>query len=285
MRDDVPAGATLPYVREWMAGEDAPLPALAEHVSYVCVLTATSMSPGTAELEEYWLTGAWLSWWGGPAAETGLDWPRRADGTPLAHVLTVHLADADGVLGEGRDRRLRGPVDDGLPRTGLLEVFHDLTTTGLHPRDDTGGAWCVRWVADREPRGLQPPPPGTPQPDGCIGLLTMAGWSVPAPTDPPHVDSAVLIGELDEIWSPPEHGPPRPRSYLYGHSRHGLAPVTDLLQHARPGTGNPAHRLVASLSLPAPLTGWWAKNTTLEVWIATDDLEGHRLDRAWCLLR
>lgn len=269
-----------------MAGQPEPLPTLSRYVSHASVLTTRSIAPGVDRVEELRRLGAWVSWWGGPSADTGLPWPRRNDGTPLAHVASVHLADADSVFGtrDGRDPT-QGMTDLTLPATGLLEVFHDLHTTGTSTQDGNTGAWCVRWVEEDLPGSLMPPPTGTPQPEGCTGLTAMAGYTVPAPSDPPYVDSEPLTAELDAAWWPGPHGPPLARSYLYGHSRKGMAPVADLLNRVRPCLRTPSHRLVASLSLPVPWTGWWYDGATLEVWASGDDVDTQRLDRAWCLLR
>ncbi|NPC97532.1 DUF1963 domain-containing protein [Nocardioides sp. zg-DK7169] len=83
-------------------------------------VTTFPQTDDEAELARY--TRSWFA--GRPLAPAGEEWPRRADGTPLAHVVQVDLDD---------DWEMMRP-EIGLPPRGLLQVFHDLETYG-NPED------------------------------------------------------------------------------------------------------------------------------------------------------
>jgi hypothetical protein len=143
-----PFGQVQAGVQAGPAGADR----LLEQVAFSPVFSDRSFDPGDEELTELWSTGGWVSWLGDPAAAPLDQWPRAADGTPRAHVLTLDLADAAGVL-EAQGEAARPGLREGLPTTGVLEVFHDLRTFGCETGDGGAGAWSLRWGT-----GLTAPP-------------------------------------------------------------------------------------------------------------------------------
>jgi hypothetical protein len=79
-----------------------------------------------------------LSWFGGePVTDGDRDWPRRPDGTPLAHLLQVELGG-------------QPLLDDDLHLDGVLQFFHDLDGFGQ-----------VRLLTE-PPTGLLPRPADAP---------------------------------------------------------------------------------------------------------------------------
>lgn len=122
--DWAPINATWPAVDVWLA--DFPFDAafLAEDAAWSPVFSARSFDGGRAQLDELWTTGGEVSWLGGPAVRPLPQWPHRTDGKPLAHVITIALYDLDGAAIE--DQKRAWPEHrEGLPTTGVLEVFHD----------------------------------------------------------------------------------------------------------------------------------------------------------------
>src|SRR6185312_637953 len=171
-----------PYgqVEKWLKAAGA-ADLLAEAV-YAPVLSEQSFEPGDAELREVWAEGAWISWLGGPAVAPMQEWPRRADGRALAHVAAVHLADVDAAVdAEGKAAWPVSGLREGLPKEGVLEVFHDLESFGYGSEDGQSGAWLVRWVEDPDRAGLIDAPLDFVPPSGvCQVVMPLPGFTLPA---------------------------------------------------------------------------------------------------------
>lgn len=256
--------------------------ALVEHVAYSPILSTSSFTPGRGELDDFWLSGAWVSWFGGPCAASTLPWPRDGHGSPLAHVATVHLAELASAADERSRPAWYSALRDGLPTDGLLEVFHDLRSDGFDDGASSSG-WSVRWVADGQPRGLVEPPAA--QPDGVVCALAAASFTVPPRLDPPFTDvSDIVWTQLLGAWTGPEaRDDATGFSYAYGHSRFSYGAVAEQLADRLPLEEADEHRLV--LSLEPPLDGWLPPGVCLEIWMRESDVVAARFDAAWCLLR
>lgn len=121
--------------------------------------------------------GGDLTYFGGrPAYGTQgpLEWPRRASGKPLSHVLQVDLAFICGDFGDEEVIEATG-----LPPTGLLQFFHDVHTYGDEEQDRD--AWLVRWVPYDEDEDIEdgtwhptPTPPDL-EPDAQRPPVALAG--------------------------------------------------------------------------------------------------------------
>ena len=89
---------------------------------------------------------SWLA--GPPVVGSDESWPTAPDGLPHAHIVQVDLGFAASDFG-----RTATIFDDlGIPDRGILQLFHDLETTGWEVSDGRVGGWLVRWV--RKPARL-----------------------------------------------------------------------------------------------------------------------------------
>lgn len=150
-----------------------------------------------------------LSWLGGPALGP-LDWPRNADGEPLAHIATI-LLDEVHALFESPDVGEPDWPEAGarLPASGYLEVFHHLGTYG-NPEDDGTGGWLVRHVTaaggDIPPMVDAPDDLELPH-EVCQPVLLGTGFSVPRAVDFVEADDSTFAAaeraeeEANAAWT------------------------------------------------------------------------------------
>ncbi len=241
-----------------------------------------------------------LSWLGGPALGP-LDWPRNADGEPLAHIATILLDEAQALFESSDFSEADWPEPGArLPASGYLEVFHHLGTYGNPENDGTGG-WCVRHVSvecgDFPPLVDAPDDLELPQ-EVCQPVLLGTGFSVPRAVDVVEADSSTFAAaerveeEVNGAWTAWRRGeeevagPVFPTSHLYGHSDSGSRYAHDVLRQVRPLRGQAdEYLLVLSVESWTHLVGWFGDAGTFEVWMRSSDLAEARLDRAWCMIR
>lgn len=283
-------------IQAWLQAGPPEAQRLLEQVAFSPVLSDQSFSPGDEELRELWGTGGWVSWLGGPAAAPLDRWPRTVDGTALAHVLTLDLADLSGVV-DDQGKTVWLGLREGLPTDGVLEVFHDLRTFGYDATDRDTGAWVVRWVADPARTELVEPPPEADTPSAvCQVVLALPGFTLPPAADAaggPEEDfetAQALEESLQRAWlaqrTGSTQGHPIPASHVYGHSQHGEIHARALLAKVLPlSVPGDEHRLVLDLESWTALEGWFGDAGNLEVWMRGSDLESRRFDHAWCLIR
>ncbi|MGQ1797343.1 DUF1963 domain-containing protein [Kocuria oceani] len=283
-------------IQAWLQAGPPGAGLLLEQVAFSPVLSDQSFAPGDEELRELWGTGGWVSWLGGPAAAPLDGWPRTVDGTALAHVLTLHLADLAGVL-DDQGKAVWPGLREGLPTVGVLEVFHDLRTFGSDATDQDSGAWVVRWVADPARTELVQPPEGVDTPSAaCQVVLALPGFTLPPAADAAGgaeeefetaraVEKAVRRAWLAQRTGS-ARGHPTLVSHVYGHSQHGEIHARALLHNVLPlSAAGDEHRLVLDLESWTALSGWFGDAGSLEVWMRDSDLQARRFDRAWCLIR
>ncbi|MFF0905036.1 UNVERIFIED_CONTAM: DUF1963 domain-containing protein [Kocuria sp. CPCC 205316] len=283
-------------IQAWLQSGPPDAGQLLEAVAWSPVLTDQSFEPGDEELRELWTTGGWISWLGGPAAAPLDDWPRRADGTALAHVLTLDLSDLDGVV-DAQGKAVWPGLREGLPAEGILEVFYDLTSFGDQLEDAAGGAWLVRWVPHPDRTSLVEPPADVEVPaPACQPVIALPGFTLPPAADAAGgpvtaFETADALEEsLQRAWlahrTGSADGYPTPVSHIYGHSQHGeinaRALLATLLPLTEPGD---EHRLIVDLESWTALEGWFGDAGSLEVWMRATDLEARDFTRAWCLIR
>lgn len=300
LAEPAPIHAAFHLVKEWL--RDAPVDAgyLAEDAAWSPVLSSQSFKPGRRELEDHWLDrgslyGSEVSWWGGPAMAPLPEWPCRPDGTPLAHVLSLGLQDVDSW---GLDEREAFPDHrQGLPTTGMLEVFHDLQTYGWEVADREAGAWLVRWVEEPDHSRLVDPPAELDVPtDVCQAGMVLPGFTLRSPsdvvaTDKAQVDAVELVtDQLQRTWtmqrtvSAENH--PLPVTHVYGHSQNGSGPALRILAATLPlEEPDDSYRLVLDIESWTHLSGWFGDAAPLEVWMRDSDLRARRFDQAWCIIR
>lgn len=283
-------------IEAWLHSGPAGAEHLLDEVAWSPVLSDQSFDPGEEELRELWTTGGWVSWLGGPAAAPLERWPRRADGTALAHVLTLDLADLNGTL-DAQGKAVWPGLREGLPTSGVLEVFHDLQSFGYEAEEGSSGAWLVRWVEDPDRNDFVRPPADLDAPGPvCQPVIALPGFTLPPAADRAGgpLQAAITAEGLEEAlrraWLVQRFGSskglPIPVSHVYGHSQHGEVNARELLGKlvplTRPGD---EHRLILDLESWTSLAGWFGDAGSLEVWIRASDLSARRFDNAWCLIR
>jgi hypothetical protein len=293
---DAPLHGPWGQIQAWLQSGPPGAERLLEQVAFSPVLSDQSFAPGDAELREFWSTGGWVSWLGGPAAAPLDEWPRAADGTALAHVLTLDLADLSGVIDE-QGKVVWPGLREGLPTEGLLEVFHDLRSFGYDATDGGAGAWAVRWVAEPERTELVQPPEGVDTSSAaCQLVLALPGFTLPPAADTAggpekEFETAQALEEsVRRAWLAQRTGSTKghsiPVSHVYGHSQHGEIHARALLAEVLPlSVPGDEHRLVLDLESWTALEGWFGDAGSLEVWMRGSDLESRRFDHAWCLIR
>ncbi|STX05719.1 DUF1963 domain-containing protein [Kocuria rosea] len=293
---DAPLHGPWGQIQSWLQAGPPGAELLLEQVAFSPGLTDQSFAAGDEELRELWGAGGWVSWLGGPAAAPLDAWPRAADGTALAHVLTLDLADLSGVVDDQGKATWPG-LREGLPTDGVLEVFHDLRTFGHDATDWDTGAWVVRWVAEPARTELVPPPEEMDTPSAvCQVVLALPGFTLPPAVDTAggpeeKLETAQTLEEsLQRAWlaqrTGSTKGHPVPVSHVYGHSQHGEIQARALLAKVLPlSVPGDEHRLVLELESWTALEGWFGDAGSLEVWMRGSDLVSHRFDHAWCLIR
>lgn len=241
-----------------------------------------------------------LSWLGGPALGP-LEWPRNADGEPLAHIATILLDEAHALI-ESADLVESDWPESGarLPVSGYLEVFHHLGTYG-NPEDDGTGGWLVRHV----PSAGESFPPLVDAPDDlniphgvCQPVLLGTGFSVPRAVDFVAAEESAFAAaerveeEANAAWTAWRRGQERvvgpvfPISHIYGHSDSGSLHAHDVLSQVRPLRDHTdEYLLVLSVESWTHFSGWFGDAGIFEVWMRSSDLTDARFDRAWCMIR
>lgn len=298
MSQEVPAPLHGPWgqIQTWLQAGPTGAAQLLEQVAWSPVLSEQSFAPGIEEMTELWCTGGWISWLGGPAAAPLQMWPRREDGTALAHVLTVDLADLDGVL-DAQGKSVWPGLREGLPSSGVLEVFHDLQTYGTEPGDRDTGAWLVRWVAAPDRSALVDPPVDFGASEmSCQAVIPLPGFTLPSAADAAggpveRFELAELLEtQLRESWTFQRTAgasrAPGPVTHVYGHSQTGAINARALLESVLPLTvPDDEHRLILDIESTAVLEGWFGDCGHLEVWMRASDLAARDFTQAWCLIR
>ncbi|WP_188539634.1 DUF1963 domain-containing protein [Kocuria dechangensis] len=283
-------------IQTWLEAGPAEDEHFLEQVAYSPVLSEQSFAPGAEELTELWCTGGWISWLGGPAAAPLSSWPRRNDGKPLSHVLTVDLADLDAVL-DAQGKAVWPHLREGLPTHGVLEVFHDLQTSGYGTGDRRRRGWLVRWVSAPQRTGLVQPPADLEEPTAvCQPVIPLPGFTLPPAADAAGgpVDrfevAAALEEQLLRSWmllrTGSTAGPAVPISHVYGHSQRGEINARALLERLLPLTvPGDQHRLILEVEGVTALDGWFGDSGHMEVWMRDSDLAARDFEASWCLVR
>lgn len=291
--DIAPINAPWPMVEEWLGQWPFDTRSLRDDVAWSPVFTAQSFTPGRTELDERWTTGGEVSWLGGPAVLPLPEWPRRTDGIALAHVATVAVPDVAGAAWS-QEKEAFPDHREGLPTTGVLEVFHDLETYGFEAANGSAGGWLVRWVPEPDRSGFAEVPSDvdTPTEVAQPGLF-LRGWTLRSPSEfigTRHFEAAEALGEAyQRAWllqhTGSADGWPVPVTHVYGHSQAGSAEALEVLADVLPLEAGDSHRLVMDIESWTHLDQWFGDAAPLEVWMRESDLAARRFDRAWCMIR
>lgn len=285
-----PIHADDSLITEWIASYKLSL-------QYVpaTLLCEDNLPTSITELEDLWLDGACVSWFGGPATSAE-PWPHRGDGTPLAHIASISLETLIGstAFGPG-DTPARKPPEPLLPHEGLLEIFHDLETYGYESGDGQKGAWHLRYLAG-SPRTTfednQDAQERLPKPY-FQHVIPYGGFTLPSAYDlelgrAEYERYEQVLEDYNLSWLT-QRGTQNPHyeiptSHVYGHSSRGLKPVSEFL--ASNLVCSPSDLvLLAEFESWVCFPGWFGDAGSLEVWITRQDLEKGRFSRGWCLIR
>jgi hypothetical protein len=287
-----PVHAPYPAAHEWLRniakGDSV-------DVAYAPVITEQSFEPGDQELREVWPEGAHLGWFGGPAAAPLEGWPRNSNGEPLAHVIALDLAMVDGTA-HPDDKATWPDLREGLPKTGVLEVFHDLQSFGFEAEDKPNGGWVVRWIPEPDRSVLIDAPTDLDTPsEVCQVALTMPGYTIPGAHN--YVDSDKKLfkqvekagSDLQRTWMHQRQitdlSEPIPYSHVYGHPDRNRALAVGVLENVLPLDDGDQYRLILDIESWTFLEGWFGDAGNLEVWMRQSDLDAQRFSEAWCLIR
>lgn len=273
---------------------------IGERTTFSVAFSEAGFESGPAELligaREGWELGSWL---GGPAVDTGEGvWPTNADGRPLAHVANIQLGNSIGVVNNGSERWWT-EAEEGLPGSGVLQVFHDLETYGYEAIDEQTRGWRINWLPDPDTTVLAMPPQDAPNPtEACQMVMPLSAHSVPSANDaidtPDDVFEAVEFVQqaVQRAWAAQRSHALRrdssvTMSHVYGNSQAGnCTAVEEVLPVVRPlRSGTDRYRLLLDIESWTTLGGWFGDASPLEVWIRQSDLDEHSFDQAWCLIR
>lgn len=302
-----PIHGTYPAALDWLREQDGTQ--WQDRLLYSPTFSEQSFEPGEEELRDVWPTGAQVCWFGGPTVDVGA-WPHAADGTPLSHVATIDLAGLDGDIDRaGKATWPAGQLQEGLPRMGILQVFHDLRTFGYDPGDQARGAWAVIVTQvpayptggqSHDPTGTRPalieaPGPGNTPHQVCQLALPFSSFALPSPLDlsPQNAGDVDRLEELTQAlqraWIT-QRGIGGdyaiPTTHAYGYSSRGHHTATlDILPEVLPLTGGDEYRLILEIEGWTVLEGWFGDAGSLEVWMRQSDLDAGAFEKAWCLIR
>ena len=290
-----PINAGFPAAEQWIAAQPSAAGFLLQDAAWSPTFSEQSFNPGQSEVHELWSTGADVSWLGGPALQPLPSWPRTAAGRPLAHVMTIALADPERAA-QSEDKNAWPQHAEGLPATGALEVFHDLRTFGWEASDRDQQAWLVRWVSEPERSTFAAPPQDLDLPGpACQAGLFLPGWTLRSAEDllnapEEQFEAAEAISSaVRQAWAIqrglPQNGYPIPVTHLYGHAQHASAAALRVLGEAVPLEQGDSYRLVLEIESWTHLNGWFGDAGTLQVWMRASDLAAQRFSQAWCMIR
>lgn len=319
---DEPEGTTLHGVLRalavpWppLALADAPRfrahPAVRSTEAAMPVAPAAALPPLDAltGMDERLMAQEELSWLAGRPLSLGLtEWPRTSEGTPLTHLFSAHLT----TLSPWREIGLMSP--------GILQVFHDRTSSGARGDSAASSAdqgWLVRYVRDVDlPSNLAVTPvldwpkdveaaqrvAAIPTSPHLVATVPSAETLGDAPADERARHARVV--DLLEWWTrvmnsinapEREHGEDpyvdAERPALQSTTRLGGFPQTPLTEaqstaraEALPLGPDDSYVLLADVNPTEVTEHDWLSGRHLQVWMRGMDLALGRFEKAWCLL-
>ncbi|WP_029069525.1 DUF1963 domain-containing protein [Jonesia quinghaiensis] len=131
-----PTNHRLPQVVQWTRQPEYAVARLEEYLAWTLVLPEVPAESRPVEEHRAEFADSEVSYLGGPSMLASADdWPRNAQGKPLAHVMTLALCAVSA--GSATDEVFHSfpGARMWLPTTGTLEVFHDLETYGWEPEE------------------------------------------------------------------------------------------------------------------------------------------------------
>ncbi|WP_328474811.1 YwqG family protein [Actinoplanes sp. NBC_00393] len=229
-----------------------------------------------------------LTWFCGEPVAGLPEWPRRADGIPLVHLLQVRLGD-------------RGPLSrrhPAMPTEGILQFFHDLEAIGDEPADGVNGGWLVHHTLHGDTATLLPRPDDLTDDefrDRCPAREEVT-WTFPSPLDLDLDDRAFELLEaahervletVTSAWGTYDlEEPPDDVPLLFAHGAEerliAYQRLADVLSLA---DRDDNYVLLADIPGVGPLDGWVGDMGHIEYWIRDSDLTKQDFAQAWALLR
>ena len=283
----IPVSGFKEEVRKWLSNQGAtvldPQPCF--------VFSEASFESGDTGLADYFTSGAWISWLGGPGI-SGVDWPHNAAGKPLAHVASFCLSEAQ----PHPEMAASWGNYPSLPE-GFLEIYHDLETYGSEAEDAENAGWLVRYIPSTKGLDLVYPS-NIPEPisgEECQQGLLMPGFTLPAYPDIYSASGVAFevwehcFEDLQATWHEQRFSEKTdyavPFTHLGGHSWNGKTGFEELLNTVLPISDYDTHVLLATVESWTTLNGWFSDAGNLEVWLRQSDLKKLDFSHVWCLIR
>ncbi len=296
-----PINHRLPQVIQWTRQPEYAAARLEDYLAWTIVLPEIPAESRPVEEHRAEFADSEVSYLGGPSLLASIeDWPRNAHGKPLAHVMTLSLASiAHGSASDEVFHSFPG-AKDWLPKTGTLELFHDLETYGWEPDEKTVLGWQIRY-RDVTQEGLElcygPEDLDLDLREG-YGQLFLPESTIMLPssldiadTEPGAFEAAeAAIEQYLNMWQvysigEPSNDPSR-FTHLYGRSLAGENAIRPTVEEVLTlEKENDKHVLLMELATSGALTGWFGDIHPLEVWMRASDLENLAFENAWCIIR
>jgi uncharacterized protein YwqG len=242
-----------------------------------------------------------LGFLGGPSLLASVeDWPRNADGKPMAHIMTLSL----GAISHGSatDQVFHSfpSAKSWLPKTGTFELFHDRETYGWSSDDKAADGWHIRYkdVAQQELELCYGPDDLDLDLEEGYGQLFHSESTIMLPSSLDIDDSEPSAFEAAEsalhqylnMWEVYSLGEPSQSpsafTHLYGRSLAGEVAIRPTIAEVLPvDSENDEHILLMEISTSGALTGWFGDIHPVEVWMRSSDLQRLAFEHAWCVIR
>lgn len=295
-----PTNHRLPQVIQWTRQPEYSAAHLEEYLAWTLLLPEIPDMSMPVEEHRVEFPHIELTYLGGPSLLASIeDWPRNADGKPLAHVLTLPMSTL--WYGHTSDEVFHSfpGAKTWLPKTGTLELFHDLETYGWESEDHAAQGWQIRY-RDIAQQGLELcyGPEDLDLPDETYGQLFASESTIMLPSsldiddsEPGSFEAAeAALEEYLNMWQVYSIGEPSDDpsgfTHVYGRSLAGEVAIRPTVEEVLPlESDGDQHVLLMELSTSGALSGWFGDIHPVEVWMRASDLNDRAFENAWCIIR
>lgn len=295
-----PTNHRLPQVIQWTRQPEYAAARLEDYLAWTLLLPEIPAESRPVEEHRAEFADSEVTYLGGPSMlASAEDWPRNADGKSLAHVMTMSLVSLS--VGSASDEVFHSfpGAKMWLPKTGTLELFHDLETYGWESEDRAAQGWQIRY-RDVAQEGLELcyGPEDLDLPDETYGQLFASESTIMLPSsldiddsEPGSFEAAeAAIGQYLNMWQVYSIGEPSDDpsgfTHVYGRSLAGEVAIRPTVEEVLPlESDGDQHVLLMELSTSGALSGWFGDIHPVEVWMRASDLNDRAFENAWCIIR